>query len=97
VCHQTSVGVLPRAAFSSNNHVLEYDAPLTTDRTADRFFGQPNFTSNSYNNIGANSLYQPSGVALDAQGNLYMADFYNSRVLEYDWALVKLWLPLVVR
>jgi NHL repeat len=34
-------------------------------------------------------------VAVDAQGNLYVADYGNNRVLEYHWALVKIDLPLV--
>jgi sugar lactone lactonase YvrE len=72
-----------------NNRVLEYDAPLTTDRTADRVFGQPDFTSNTANNggVSANSLYNPIGVALDTQGNLYVTELSNSRVLEYDTPL----------
>ena len=33
--------------------------------------------------VSANSLNQPTGVALDASGNVYVADIYNNRVLEY--------------
>src|SRR5258708_30185812 len=48
--------------------------------------------SNHYNISGivtpsADSLYFPLGVALDAQGNLYVADSFNIRVLEYDTPL----------
>ncbi len=55
------------------------------DTTAAHVFGQPDFTHNTANNGGlsASSLNSPIGVALDAQGNLYVADHANSRVLEY--------------
>jgi sugar lactone lactonase YvrE len=84
-----------------NNRVLEYARPLAAaaDHSADRIFGQPNATSNTANNggVSATSLDRPEGVAVDACGDLYVADFGNNRVLEYDWALLKLELPLVVR
>lgn len=73
-----------------NNRVLEYDAPLATDTTADLVFGQGgNFTSFICNNGGlsASSLCDPTGVALDAAGNLYVAEESNNRVLEYDQPL----------
>jgi len=79
--------------------VLEYDTPLTSGTTADRVFGQPDFVSSLGNNggIGANRLSYPLGVALDAHGNLYVADYGNNRVLEFDWALARLALPLMMR
>ena len=70
-----------------NNRVLEYDDPLASNTTADRVFGQlGSFTSNSQNNggVSADSLSGPMGVAVDASDNLYVADYQNSRVLEYD-------------
>jgi sugar lactone lactonase YvrE len=84
-------------ADTYNHRVLEYDIPL--DRAAaDRVFGQPGFSSNSANEGGlsADSLYQPAGVALDAHGNLFVADADNNRVMEYDrpLPLLKLFLPL---
>ena len=82
-----------------NNRVLEYNAPLTSDRMADRVFGQPNFNSNTFNNggVSAHSLNFPFSVALDAHNNLYVADEANYRVLEFDWARAQLALPLVIR
>ena len=73
-------------ADTVNNRVLEFDAPLATDRLADRVFGQPDFTHSTANNggLGASSLSSPFGVALDAQGNLWISDSSNHRVLEYD-------------
>ena len=74
------------AADNGNNRVLEYDAPLTTGMAASRVIGQPDFDHGSPNDGGlsANSLAEPEGVALDRHGNLYVADFGNNRVLEYD-------------
>jgi hypothetical protein len=74
----------------NNSRVLEYNTPLTTDTTADKVFGQGgNFTSQNgcSNPVSADSLCSPFGVALDATGNLYVADSFNSRVLEYNTPL----------
>ncbi|WP_348262908.1 choice-of-anchor D domain-containing protein [Telmatobacter sp. DSM 110680] len=71
-------------ADENNNRVLYYSAGSTT---ATRVYGQNgNFTTN-YQNMGgapsANSLNGPQSVALDSNGNLYVADTLNSRVLFY--------------
>jgi sugar lactone lactonase YvrE len=73
-------------ADTNNSRVLEYDAPLSQGTAADRVFGQPNFISSTGNTGGLNAsgLGNPNGVALDAAGNLYVADTFNNRVLEYD-------------
>ncbi len=70
-------------ADSYNNRVLFYPAGTTT---ATRVYGQlGSFTTNTYNKggISANSLYSPQGVILDSNGNLYIGDFGNNRVLFY--------------
>ncbi len=66
-----------------NHSVLEYDAPLTTHQSANRVFGQPGFATGVANHGGLNasSLTRAAGVALHRQGNLYVADFDNNRVL----------------
>ena len=73
-------------ADTSNHRVLEYNAPLSSDTIADHVFGQADFSSNTPNNggVSAVSLYYPYGMALDSAGNLYVADFGNNRVLEYN-------------
>ena len=79
------------ASDFTNNRVLQFDDALTGDTVADRVFGQAgNFTSNSCNTGGfgspptAGTLCGPQGVAVDGAGNLYIADYNNNRVLEFD-------------
>lgn len=76
-------------ADSENNRVLIYFSPFTTDRVADRVLGQSDFNSNMANPGGpsASTLSNPSGVAVDKQGNVWVADSSNHRVLEYDTPL----------
>jgi sugar lactone lactonase YvrE len=66
-----------------NNRVLFYLAGSTT---ATRVYGQAgSFTTNTVNNggISASSLSSPYGVSLDANGNVYLVDTGNNRVLYY--------------
>ncbi|HEV3112364.1 MAG TPA: NHL repeat-containing protein [Candidatus Binataceae bacterium] len=75
-----------------NNRVLEYDDPFATDTQPDTVFGQGgSFTSSACNKggtISAATLCNPSGVAVDSAGNVYISDGSNSRVLEFDMPLV---------
>ena len=80
-------------ADSGNHRVVEYNesASPPTNLTADLVFGQgagTNFTANQCNingsTINKTSLCNPEGVALDSANNLYIADFGNHRVLEYN-------------
>ena len=83
-----------------NNRVLVYKHPLASDAVADRVFGQPDFNSNAPNNglnPSASSLNNPSALIVDAQGNLYVADSANHRVLEYDALPNKVFAPLITR
>jgi hypothetical protein len=71
-----------------NDRVLEFLSPLK-DATADRVFGHADFTTGGVV-VGvpppptAANLLEPMGVAVDAEGNLYVADTGYDRVLEYD-------------
>jgi len=70
-------------ADAGNNRVLFYPSGSTT---ATRVYGQGgSFTTNTENKggISANSLYLPEAFALDSNGNLYVADYGNNRVLFY--------------
>jgi hypothetical protein len=94
LCEPTGVAVdgsgnLWVADFA-NSRVLEYTAPLTPNTTANHVFGQGgSFTSSAsnYDGITADSLDDPTGVAVDGSGHLYVADFLNDRVLEYKTPL----------
>ncbi|MGR8934565.1 MAG: NHL repeat-containing protein [Gammaproteobacteria bacterium] len=71
-------------ADTDNQRVLKYNAPLTTNRTADRVFGQGNlFNTNGCKSLGPNSLCVPDGIAVDGANNLYIVDSDNNRVLEF--------------
>ena len=66
-----------------NSRVLFYPAGSTI---ATRVYGQGgSFTSATGNNggVSADSLYIPMGIVLDQSGNLYVADYGNSRILFY--------------
>jgi hypothetical protein len=60
--------------------------PPPPPTTADVVYGQlGSFTTNFPNQggLGANSLHDPDGLAVDSSGNLYVSDQQNSRVLYY--------------
>ncbi|MFC1563744.1 beta-propeller fold lactonase family protein [candidate division KSB1 bacterium] len=68
-----------------NNHrILKFDEPLVNDKKADQVFGQGgSYTANTQNNpaLNSESLANPIYVYLDANDNLYIADYTNNRIL----------------
>ena len=67
--------------------VLIFQSPLTTGMAATTILGQPDeSTANCLGGSAATAagLYFPTGAAMDSQGNLWVADQSNSRVLEYQ-------------
>lgn len=69
-----------------NNRVLEFDSPFTTDRVADRVFGQPDFSSRaSTRSSTLNAFNFFEGIAVDGAGNVWMVDPTGTRrILEFD-------------
>ena len=79
---------------AQNNRVLTYDDPFAALMSSDQssnfaasaVFGQAgSFTTNAANagGLSADSLFSPQGVAIDANGNLFVADVNNNRALVY--------------
>jgi uncharacterized protein (TIGR03437 family) len=79
-------------ADPGNNRVLGFKdyRKVGPDVTADLVIGQPNFLTgmanypyNNINQINNQGLFEPEGLAVDANGNLWVADFGNARVLRF--------------
>ena len=76
-------------ADAGNNRVLRFDGASTQPTNgpnATRVFGQADFVSAYPGTSQANTLFFPQGVAADAAGRLYVADYINNRVLRFDGA-----------
>ena len=82
-----ATSTLPTTATTACSNTTPRSA---ADTAADPVFGQGgSFSSSTANHGGlsASSLSSPTGVAVDASGNLYVADSGNNRVVEYDLPL----------
>ncbi|EQD72300.1 NHL repeat containing protein, partial [mine drainage metagenome] len=64
------------------SRVLEFRAPYRTGEAASVVLGQSTFTGNRSASTAVN-LSSPAGLAMDASGDLWVADWGNQRVLEY--------------
>jgi len=106
LCFPTSLAVDASGnlyvADAANNRVLEYSNPFAACKgtfpcvggAAQEVFGQTSFTGSNAA-AGKNGLNNPQGVALDASGDLYVADYGNNRVLEYNTPLTNATADLV--
>ena len=72
---------------AGNNRILgfQYGNQLKAGSIADIIIGQVDKVANltSAQNGRSTSLNVPSGLAVDASGNLYVADSFNNRILRY--------------
>lgn len=65
-----------------NNRVLRYATPFTDGEAANLVLGQANFTTGD-KAISLSGMSLPHDLAFDKNGNLWVADSYNSRILEF--------------
>ncbi|MEX2117895.1 MAG: NHL repeat-containing protein [Bacteroidota bacterium] len=77
-------------ADGSNNRVLRFNnaASKTNGANADGVLGQATYVTNG-TGAGANQMSNPTSVAVDKNGNLYVGDQGNSRVLIFRNAATK--------
>jgi uncharacterized protein (TIGR03437 family) len=68
-----------------NNRVLRYPRPVAQSGqiTPDAVIGQVDFTSSTSAAVNASSLKNPAGLAIGPNGDLFVADSGNNRVLEF--------------
>jgi len=81
-------------ADESNYRVLEFKAPFSSGEAASVVLGQDNFTARTFpnepncppacNTPTKATLNDPSDVAFDSAGNLWVADRSDSRVVEFS-------------
>ncbi len=76
--------------LDGNSRVLRFNnaASKPNGAEADGVLGQQSFTTNNFNTT-ASTFFSPQNIALDANGNLYVADGSNNRVLRFDNAAQK--------
>jgi uncharacterized protein (TIGR03437 family) len=72
-------------ADSGNNRVLHYQRPVAQSGriTPDVVLAQPDFTTSALAEVSASSLNTPAGVAVGPNGDVFIADSGNNRVVEF--------------
>ena len=75
-------------ADTDGSRILVFNPPFKNGMAADMVIGQRDFTT-SVCNVDAGTLCNPRGVAVDASGNLFVADSSNNRVLVFKAPLTK--------
>ncbi len=74
-------------ADDANNRVLGFAAPFAYNMNAFIAIGQQDLYSGDPNQgltAGQNTLSGPKGIAIDAAGNLYVAEYGNNRVTRFS-------------
>ena len=69
-------------ADGSNNRILRFPSVLSSSMNAEAVLGQSDFISSS-STTSASKLSFPSGTHIDKDGNLWVADYSNYRVLMF--------------
>jgi sugar lactone lactonase YvrE len=66
-----------------NNRTVEFSPPFSSGEEASLVIGQPDFLSREGATLSV-GLNSPDAIAFDTQGNLWLADTSNNRILEYN-------------
>ena len=69
-------------ADCDNNRVVEYKTPFSNGMAATTVLGEPDMNT-STGGTSATTLSCPSGLVFDRQGNLWVSDYDNSRIVEF--------------
>ncbi len=87
ICYHPPSGKL-FVSDRANHRVLRFssEAALTSGSSAEAVFGQPNFTSKN-TGLSATGMNNPTGLAIEEDGTLWLADYGNKRVLRFDDAV----------
>lgn len=77
--------------ISDRIRVLEFDRPFATDAVADRVFGQSRVDAfdDVWDPAAADRMASADGIAVDAQGRLYVADSWMDRVMIWTQPLAR--------
>lgn len=70
---------------AGSNRVVKYPAPLSNGMAATVALGQPDLVTGNCT-TAATGLCSPTGIALDAAGNVWVSDSDNNRVLRFPAA-----------
>ena len=68
---------------TSFNRVLQFKPPFSNGMDASAAIGQPDLITGDFN-TSKNGFNRPGGLAFDKSGNLWVADYLNCRVLEFQ-------------
>ena len=66
-----------------NNRVLFFPAPLTTNKSATRVFGQPDFATDTAGTTAAKFTVPVAAGVDPVTGDLFVADSINNRILQF--------------
>jgi sugar lactone lactonase YvrE len=66
-----------------NNRVVRFPAEPVNSMNAEAVLGQTDFVSTA-NDVTDSKFNYSSGVSIDSAGNLWVADYYNARVLKFS-------------
>jgi hypothetical protein len=80
------------------NRVVQFQPPFANGMGASLELGEPSFTADTqcYSGPPAMTLCQPNGVAVDSNGNVWVSDTWDGRVLEYQAPIRQAMSPTLV-